>query len=1104
MGRLLHAATPAAPQPPSSAARVDPRERATTGGPVAADAIYYLHALLAGPIAEWDTHFARVGGMGFAMVALSPPFAPGAGGDVFAPADYDRLHPQLGGGDAAAALARIVDRAAAHGLSVLLDLPLVRAAPDARLAQAHPDWFHRESMSDGTVAFRFASPPEGLHDWWAATLAAWCEAGLAGFRCEAAHDVPPHIWSRLIAAVRGRHATARFLAFTHGASPDAIAGLVGCGFDAGSSSSCWWDFRSAWLDDDAARVAALGKVLALPEPLFGTRAAATGDDAVAAQRAARRALQLAAHYGHAWMMPMGFEFGASAPLDRAGGDAGAFAALAARPAFDLTAAVAAANALRGAEADLFAGPAARQLAVPGERVAVLARETGFVLALNPALDRPAPLPTSSVLPALGGAGRALAALGESDAAPLAAGATLQLGPGEAQALRVVAIEPIRRPDAAGAPAEDAAMAPRIAIEAIQPSVEEGRFPAKCIAGERLAVEADLIADGHGRVAADLLWRAADATAWQREPMVPLGNDRYTAGFPVPRVGRYFFTIEAWLDVFATFADDTMRKYAANVPIALDLDEGLALLRAAAGRGSAHAATLAEVAAAAARAGPDERLALLTRTETLALMRDADRPFRTRHEPALPVEAERPAAGFASWYELFPRSQAEPPTRHGTFLDVIARLPAIRAMGFDVLYFPPIHPIGRRHRKGRNNALVAAPDDPGSPYAIGAEEGGHDGVHTELGTLEDFQCLRAAAEKEGFEIALDFAVQCAPDHPWVREHPEWFDWRSDGSLRYAENPPKRYEDIVNVSFYAPGAVPGLWTALRDVVRFWLDQGVRTFRVDNPHTKPLSFWQWLIEDIRARDPDAVFLSEAFTRPKLMYRLAKLGFSQSYTYFIWRNTKQELESYFTELASAPVADFFRPHLFVNTPDINPLFLQHSGRAGFLIRAALATTLSGLWGMYNGFELCEARALPGREEYLDSEKYQLRAWDWDRPGNIIAEIARLNHIRRGNPALQSHRGTEFLNAFDDRVLYYARGAGGGVNTLLVAVNLDPQSAVDVDIEIPLWRFGLEDDASLLAEDLMRAEPVVWHGKRQRIRLDPEDLPFRIWRLDGPIGGHG
>ncbi|HEV2187958.1 MAG TPA: alpha-amylase family glycosyl hydrolase, partial [Stellaceae bacterium] len=477
-----------------------------------------------------------------------------------------------------------------------------------------------------------------------------------------------------------------------------------------------------------------------------------------------------------------------------------------------------------------------------------------------------------------------------------------------------------------------------------------------------------------------------------------------------------------------------------------------------------------------------------------------RPHVQRHSIEFPVEAERRAAGFASWYELFPRSQSGDPGRHGTFADVIARLPAISAMGFDVLYFPPIHPIGAKNRKGRDNAPRAEPGDPGSPYAIGGAAGGHDAIHPALGTLNDFRRLRAAAARYGIELALDFAVQCSPDHPWLRQHPDWFDWRPDGSIRYAENPPKKYEDIVNVDFYAGSAVPSLWLALRDVVLFWAGEGVRLFRVDNPHTKPLAFWEWLIGEVRARFPDAIFLAEAFTRPKLMYRLAKIGFSQSYTYFTWRNTKAELTEYLTELTTN-ARDFFRPHFFVNTPDINPVFLQTSGRPGFLIRAALAATLSGLFGVYSGFELCEARALPGREEYASSEKYEIRAWDWEAPGNIIAEITRLNHIRRVNPALQTHLGTSFHNAFNDQILYYSKATPDLQNVVLAAVNLDPRFLQECDIEVPLWLWGLSDAASVAVTDLMAGHHFIWTGKMQHIRLDPAVLPFAIWRLR-PVDG--
>jgi starch synthase (maltosyl-transferring) len=522
-----------------------------------------------------------------------------------------------------------------------------------------------------------------------------------------------------------------------------------------------------------------------------------------------------------------------------------------------------------------------------------------------------------------------------------------------------------------------------------------------------------------------------------------------------------------------------------------------------------------VAAAVERAPPDERAVLKGRLAKLPSMEAGqqvdlllgadvaramhladERPFTVHHSPAILLDVDRPQAGFASWYEMFPRSATDDPARHGTFIDVIKHLPRIRDMGFDVLYFTPIHPIGTTNRKGRNNALRAEPGDTGSPYAIGGPEGGHDALHPELGTFDDFRALIDAAREHGLEIALDFAIQCSPDHPWLREHPDWFRWRPDGSMRFAENPPKKYEDIVNPDFYAPAAIPDLWLALRDVILFWCSQGIRTFRVDNPHTKPLPFWHWMIADVRDRHPEVIFLSEAFTRPKMMYRLAKVGFSQSYTYFTWRHTKQELTEYLTELNEQPVCEFFRPNFFVNTPDINPPFLQTAGRPGFLIRAALACTLSGLWGMYSGFELCESAPLPGREEYLDSEKYQIRVRDFAVSDNIISEITALNRIRRSHPALQSHLGITFYPAFNDHVLFFGKRVPGGHDMILVAVSLDPRAVQEGSVEIPLWEWGLGDDASLSATDLMRGHRFAWNGKRQRIRLDPNELPFSIWQI--------
>jgi starch synthase (maltosyl-transferring) len=418
------------------------------------------------------------------------------------------------------------------------------------------------------------------------------------------------------------------------------------------------------------------------------------------------------------------------------------------------------------------------------------------------------------------------------------------------------------------------------------------------------------------------------------------------------------------------------------------------------------------------------------------------------------------------------------------------------MGFDTLYFPPIHPIGRTNRKGPNNTLTPGPNDPGSPYAIGSEEGGYDAIHPELGTFEDFRALVAAAREEGLEIALDIAINCSPDHPWLKKHPGWFAWRADGTIKYAENPPKKYQDIVNVDWYADTAVPDLWIALRDVILLWFKEGVKTFRVDNPHTKPLPFWEWMIGEVRAAHPDVIFLSEAFTRPKVMYRLAKVGFSQSYTYFTWRNTKAELTEYITELTTTAPKEFFRPHFFVNTPDINPVFLQTSGRPGFQIRAVLAGTLSGLFGMYSGFELCESAPLPGREEYLDSEKFEIRPRDWRAPGNIVWDITLLNHLRRSHPALQTHLNTVFFNAWNDSIIYYGKPSPDGGEMILVAINLDPHNAQEADFEAPTWRFGLPDHGALDVEDLATKERFTWAGKLQHMRIEPT-RPYRLWKIE-------
>ncbi|WP_366556243.1 alpha-1,4-glucan--maltose-1-phosphate maltosyltransferase [Aquibaculum sediminis] len=645
---------------------------------------------------------------------------------------------------------------------------------------------------------------------------------------------------------------------------------------------------------------------------------------------------------------------------------------------------------------------------------------------------------------------------------------------------------------------------RIAIETVEPAVDHGRFPAKAVINEPVSIEADVFCDGHEVIAVAVEHRLRSAKTWQEKPMRLLVNDRWRTQVTFDEPGHHVFRILAWRDLFATWRADTMKKQAAGQDIALELEEGRRLIDSAVSSPRAGGpadrqslgATLEELVDAR---DPDLlATALLGEQTAVAMAHCAARINLTVSEFSYPLFVDRPKAAFSAWYELMPRSQSGQVDRHGTFDDVIARLPYVRDLGFDVLYFPPIHPIGRTHRKGRNNTLEAGPGDPGSPYAIGAEEGGHDAIHPELGTFEDFERLLKAAREHGLEIALDFAIQCSPDHPWIKQHPEWFDWRPDGTIKYAENPPKKYEDIVNLHFYRD-AFPGVWHALRDILLFWQARGVRIFRVDNPHTKPLPFWEWVIEEVREVDPGVIFLSEAFTRPKMMKRLAKIGFTQSYSYFTWRNSKQELTDYLTELTTEECRHYMRPNFFTNTPDINPYYLQSSGRAGFQARLILAATLAGNYGIYSGYELGEAQAIPGKEEYLHSEKYEIRAWDWDRPGHIKGDIAFINGLRRRHPALKSFTNLRFYNAWNDAILYYGRFTDDLSDFLLFAVNLDPHNDQSAYFEIPLWEFGLPDDASMEAEDLVLEQPFRWSGKVQHMFLDPKQRPYMAWRLIAP-----
>jgi starch synthase (maltosyl-transferring) len=581
-------------------------------------------------------------------------------------------------------------------------------------------------------------------------------------------------------------------------------------------------------------------------------------------------------------------------------------------------------------------------------------------------------------------------------------------------------------------------------------------------------------------------------------MHPADNDRWLGRVPLPRIGRYCYTVEAWGDAYESWRSELGKKRAAEQPVTVELAEGRLLLDAArdrmAGDDRARMETL--LAGLDDIDGDDEKADVMVSTLVRGLMaRWPDRSRAVRADKTYEVVVDRERARFAAWYEMMARSQGSDPHKSATFRDCERRLPDIARMGFDVIYLLPIHPIGRVHRKGPDNTLVAGPDDPGSPYAIGAEEGGHTAIHPELGTLDDFRRFAAKVRELGLEIALDFAIQCAPDHPWVREHPEWFVFRPDGTIRYAENPPKKYQDIVNVDFHGPRA-PALWMELRAVVLFWVREGVRIFRVDNPHTKPMPFWEWLIRTVQDSHPDVIFLSEAFTRPKMMKALAKVGFTQSYTYFTWRTFKAEITAYFEELAHGDGRDYLRPMLFPTTPDILPPFLQTGGRAAFRIRLVLAATLAPLYGIYNGYELCEAAAIPGKEEYLHSEKYQYKVWDWNRPGNIKDEIARINAIRRDNPALHELETLAFHEADDEAVLFYSKLTLDRSNLVFVAVTLDPFDAREAELVFPLERMGVPKGETFEVEELLTGRRHLWRGARHRLHFDPLVAPAAIFRV--------
>ncbi|MEO5355838.1 MAG: alpha-1,4-glucan--maltose-1-phosphate maltosyltransferase [Nitrospirae bacterium YQR-1] len=642
------------------------------------------------------------------------------------------------------------------------------------------------------------------------------------------------------------------------------------------------------------------------------------------------------------------------------------------------------------------------------------------------------------------------------------------------------------------------------IEAITPAVDGGKFPIKREVGETLVVKAAVYRDGHDLTRVNLKYKEkyGDNT-WQSVEMESLnqGLDLWQGSFILEKNTRYLYTIEAYTDIYQSWLKDTTKKLAAGADIRSELAEGEIFLT-----------SLIDESV------PDDEKSYLkgilvliskkkNQKDKLTIMSDAvltdfvtmyeQKPDLTVNEPFLEVIVDRERARYAAWYEIFPRSQGNKPGKSATFKDCIKRLPEIKEMGFDVLYLTPIHPIGVTNRKGPNNSLNPTPQDPGCPYAIGSELGGHKATEPGLGTIKDFTELEKACKSMGMEIALDFAINCSPDHPYVKDHPEWFFKRPDGTIKYAENPPKKYEDIYPLNFYAPGdAKDALWEEMRSILEFWIKHGVRIFRVDNPHTKPIPFWQWLITELQRVYPDVIFLSEAFTRPPVMRMLAKVGFTQSYTYFTWRNFKGEITEYFTELTQSECAEYMRGNLFANTPDILPQILQIAGRPAFKMRLVLAATLSSVYGIYSGYELCENAAVAGKEEYLNSEKYDYKVWDWDRAGNIKDFITKINRIRRENPALHQYKNLRFHHCDNDNVLFYVKTTVDNKSIILCVVNLDPFNTHSCKLTIPVGQFGIAYDETYELHNLINGERMLVKGQEYFVTLNPDWEPAFIYKL--------
>lgn len=635
---------------------------------------------------------------------------------------------------------------------------------------------------------------------------------------------------------------------------------------------------------------------------------------------------------------------------------------------------------------------------------------------------------------------------------------------------------------------------RIVIENVKPNVNCGVYPVKRVTGEKVVVSADIFSDGHDTIAAEILYRHSANKTWKNSPMKFLDNDRWEGFFIVEEQGSYFFTIRGWVDHFITWQKDLVKRIDAEQNVSMELLIGADIIDK--NLRNAHEDDQKKIIIYSEKIRNGNSDIALSSELALLMKLYTDKDHATVFQNEYEVWVERHRALFSSWYELFPRSTSAVPGKHGTFKDVEKVLPDIAEMGFDIIYLPPIHPIGITNRKGKNNSTMAKPEDPGSPWAIGSEEGGHKSIHPELGTMDDFRVLLKKAGDLGIEIALDIAYQCSPDHPYVKEHPEWFKWRPDGTVQYAENPPKKYQDVLPINFETENWKE-LWEELKSIIVFWIDKGVKIFRVDNPHTKPFGFWEWLIKEIKEDYTDIIFLAEAFTRPKVMYRLAKIGYTQSYTYFTWRNTKDEFVEYLNELTKRDAREFYRPNFWTNTPDILPENLQYGGRAAFISRFILAATLSSNYGIYGpSYEICNNTGVEGGEEYLNSEKYEIKTWDRDKPWNIKDIIKKINKIRKENAALQTTFNIEFYDSDNRYLLCYGKVSEDKSNIIIIVVNLNFFHKQFGSIKIPIKKLDIPEKQSYLVHELLSDKKLMWQGSENFVELDPENSPANIYKI--------